>query len=115
MKFQKVRNKNRINQTEVLWIITRKYKQKLYVLNYLKNMSVFCSMSDSLLLSLITSNRLQNLERQSDLVDILVPRDCSEVQSNKSGIYIIQPLRSIEPFIVYCDLETNEGGWTVSF
>ncbi|GIX79439.1 techylectin-5B [Caerostris darwini] len=33
--------------------------------------------------------------------------------TTKSGIYTIKPKETKEPFLVFCDLETEGGGWTV--
>ena len=39
--------------------------------------------------------------------------DCSGYKGNRtSGIYTINP-NAIQPFTVFCDMETNKGGWTV--
>ncbi|XP_046392214.1 fibrinogen C domain-containing protein 1-B-like isoform X2 [Ischnura elegans] len=60
----------------------------------------------------------------------ILPADCAEVffmlppknQTDKkgktrddklSGVYRIQPKWSSRPFLVYCDMETRGGGWTV--
>ncbi|GFR21240.1 hypothetical protein TNCT_39451 [Trichonephila clavata] len=49
------------------------------------------------------------------------PVDCSEVLengNNRSGVYTIYPrnrLTAGKSLPVYCDMETDEGGWTVSF
>ncbi|XP_023240310.1 microfibril-associated glycoprotein 4-like [Centruroides sculpturatus] len=45
-----------------------------------------------------------------------ISRDCQEILEagyNKSGIYRIQPEFAVRPFFVYCDMETEGGGWTV--
>ena len=40
-------------------------------------------------------------------------RDCSSYKVNgKSGIYTINP-DGMQPFSVFCDMENNNGGWTV--
>ena len=46
------------------------------------------------------------------------PRDCYDVKKldplSPSGVYKIYPVFSdIEGFLVYCDQETEGGGWTV--
>ncbi|XP_044270109.1 angiopoietin-related protein 1-like [Tribolium madens] len=44
-----------------------------------------------------------------------LPENCLEVlESGKiiSGIYTIQPKSSPKPFLVFCDMETRDGGWT---
>ncbi|XP_039611002.1 fibrinogen-like protein 1-like protein [Polypterus senegalus] len=42
-----------------------------------------------------------------------VYRDCSQLPSNSpSGLYIIQP-KDTHPLMVYCEMNTTGGGWTV--
>nr|XP_027230914.1 fibrinogen C domain-containing protein 1-like isoform X1 [Penaeus vannamei] len=44
------------------------------------------------------------------------PEDCWQLLrqgKKKSGVYRIQPQYSSVPFFVYCDMETEGGGWTV--
>ena len=46
-----------------------------------------------------------------------LPKDCSEVQTRgatNNGLYTLQPTDGGRTFQVYCDLETDGGGWTVS-
>ncbi|XP_071500748.1 microfibril-associated glycoprotein 4-like [Diadema antillarum] len=44
------------------------------------------------------------------------PLDCDDALSrgfNVSGRYVIDPLDGGDPFVVYCDMDTDGGGWTV--
>ena len=44
------------------------------------------------------------------------PRDCQDVAaagSFQTGVYTITPLAGLESFSVYCDFDTDVGGWTV--
>jgi hypothetical protein len=41
--------------------------------------------------------------------------DCGDLdEGQSSGIYKIFPEDSLDGFDVYCDMETDNGGWTVS-
>ena len=42
--------------------------------------------------------------------------DCADILAEgvtKSGVYKIRPLNFNEPFEVYCDMDTDGGGWMV--
>ena len=44
------------------------------------------------------------------------PKDCAEVLANgvtTSGVYAIYPDGEGDPFFVFCDMDTDNGGWTV--
>ncbi|XP_031168072.1 microfibril-associated glycoprotein 4-like isoform X3 [Sander lucioperca] len=46
-----------------------------------------------------------------------LPKDCSDIHNNpntrKSGVYTIYPISSTSPVQVYCDMDSEGGGWTV--
>ena len=46
-----------------------------------------------------------------------MPRDCYDIQQlcgSKSGLYYIFPHTNDDALEVYCDLNTDKGGWLVS-
>ena len=45
------------------------------------------------------------------------PKDCADIQRlgfHYSGVYTIFPENLNYPLDVFCDLNTDQGGWTVS-
>ena len=59
---------------------------------------------------------LNSTQRSGGALSDHLPRDCSDVQragSNISGIYTVYPDDGREPIAVFCDMETDGGGWTV--
>ncbi|EDQ88239.1 uncharacterized protein MONBRDRAFT_37540 [Monosiga brevicollis MX1] len=53
--------------------------------------------------------------RERPALDVSVRRSCKEYRDagfQTSGTYMIQPIAKSNPFNVYCDMETDGGGWT---
>ncbi|KAI8482145.1 Fibrinogen C domain-containing protein 1 [Branchiostoma belcheri] len=74
--------------------------------------------------------RLQELERKVEQLmatvsdccndtadtDTGLPKDCKEILDNSeltpSGVYMVYPADNLAGFQVYCDMDTDGGGWT---
>ena len=42
------------------------------------------------------------------------PVDCDDIDSRRSGVYTIYPKGSADPMKVFCLMQADGGGWTVS-
>ena len=42
------------------------------------------------------------------------PVDCDDIDSRPSGVYTIYPKGSADPLKVFCFMQADGGGWTVS-
>lgn len=65
----------------------------------------------------IKNGKLQNAQTcitKSDKTES-IPRSCKEIRDkgeSNSGIYKIKPEHASSAIMVYCDMQTNGGGWT---
>nr|XP_061836038.1 fibrinogen C domain-containing protein 1-like [Nerophis lumbriciformis] len=65
------------------------------------------------------SNSLSSLQRETQSLSrlqALTPRDCADVMAagnSQDGVYSVFPVHKPDGFMVYCDMSTDAGGWTV--
>ncbi|XP_074032964.1 angiopoietin-related protein 1 [Leptinotarsa decemlineata] len=101
--------KNNVSSIAVETSIIRHHQQDLVTKQFLTN-------------SLLDINHDQHyppipngLFTKSEYPKSRVPRSCRDIQNGgvtDSGIYQIQPEHAHKPFLVLCDMETRDGGWT---
>lgn len=75
-----------------------------------------CSIMEFRMLQLESWHQNFLQEYRTDLQMLIFNRDCEDFRrkgSTSSGIYLIYPIEGADPVRVYCDMETDNGGWTV--
>ncbi|XP_069173761.1 fibrinogen C domain-containing protein 1 isoform X1 [Procambarus clarkii] len=93
-------------------IVTKQYMHQS--LNEIRNKDTSPSMS--LLAQLMGQSRAPRRGSGNQGKVSTEPEDCWKLMNqgkNKSGVYRIRPSYATAPFFVYCDMETDGGGWTV--
>ncbi|KAM7305084.1 protein scabrous [Ixodes scapularis] len=59
-------------------------------------------------------SNLTRLEAEMGKLEDNLPQDCSAVKdSSRSGVYLIHPRQSATALKVFCDMDTEGGGWTL--
>ena len=49
----------------------------------------------------------------SESVCTYEPRDCQDIDTTWSGVYHVTPVGTYSGFDVFCDMDSDDGGWLV--